>query len=432
MKRIWLVVFLVLFLLGSSVGYGAGFLIYEHGAAAMAMAGAFISIANDPSAIFHNPAGIAFLKGTQVSIGTTLITSKGSLELTKWPDPRTAKTWEQDSQLFYPSTVYLTHSLSDKVTLGFGFFTPFGLGARWPLKDAQEQPNPLRFLGYEDDMKTFFFNPTIAFKASDNVSIGFGVSYIYSTVKFKLVQPADLTGYGLGVYDVPAVMEGNGSAFAFNAGLLYRKDKFSLGLNMRSGFNINYNGNLELDLSNVPAPFNALMPGESEGKTSFSFPAILGLGISYHATEKLLLSADLHFVLWSVFDRYIVYFDEPAIEDIMSEQDFDDSFLLRGGLQYLITPKLALRGGVIYDWTPQPVETMDPLLPDANRFAVTAGIGYTFGKVVLDVCYHRELFNDRTAPNRYIPNYQFGTVNIGESIYKMSAHLIGMSLRFVF
>ena len=75
MKRILTVaVFVALLLTQANLGSGSGFLIYEHGAAAMAMAGAFVSVANDPTAIFHNPAGIAFLRGTQVSVGTTLIT----------------------------------------------------------------------------------------------------------------------------------------------------------------------------------------------------------------------------------------------------------------------------------------------------------------------------------------------------------------------
>ena len=39
----------------------------------MGFAGAFTAQANDPSAIFHNAAGIAFLKGKQFYIGGTLI-----------------------------------------------------------------------------------------------------------------------------------------------------------------------------------------------------------------------------------------------------------------------------------------------------------------------------------------------------------------------
>jgi len=64
---------------------GSGFLIYEHGAAAMAMAGAFASLAKDPSALWHNPAGIAWLDGTRVMGGATIIVPRGSVDFPDYP-----------------------------------------------------------------------------------------------------------------------------------------------------------------------------------------------------------------------------------------------------------------------------------------------------------------------------------------------------------
>jgi long-chain fatty acid transport protein len=312
--------------------------------------------------------------------------------------------------------------------LGVGFFSPFGLGAKWPPE------NPLRYLGYEDDMKTFFFNPTIAFKLTDQFSIGVGVSYIYSTVKFNLTKLADFRPYGFEAYDVPASLEGNGHSFNFNAGLLYRGEKFNFGLNYRSRFDIEFKGDMKLDTSNVPAFLRGSVATAATGKTTFRFPDILGVGVSFNVTPKFLLSADAHYVLWNRFDKYVVDFSDQdqgqPLEPLVVDELFKDSWTLRGGLQYMVTPKFALRAGYLWDQAPQPVETMDPLLPDANRNAVTAGIGYTFGKVTLDVTYHHEIFNDRVAPNRFL--YQVGPVNLGEGTYKTTADLLGISLSFVF
>jgi long-chain fatty acid transport protein len=420
-KKFFVAAILVCLLLGlAPASQGAGFLIYEHGAAAMAMGGAFVAIANDPSAVFHNPAGLAFLKGTQVSVGTTLISSASSMTLPNYPVP-SQRNWDQVSQIFYPSTFYLTHSLSDRVTLGFGFFSPYGLGAEWPKE------NPLRYLGYKDDMKTFFFNPAVGVKVTDNLSVGFGVSYIHSTVLFRLVE---LQNFGpFGTYDVPAELEGSGSAVGFNAGVLYKTDKLSLGFNWRSQFDIEFEGDLSLDTAGLPGPLKALVPTSDTGTTTFRFPNILGLGVAYNATEKLLLSADFHYITWSRFDEYTV--DFKLLEDMEVPQDFDDSYLLRGGVQYTFGPKFALRGGIIYDKTPQPEETVDPLLPDADRFALTAGFGLNLSKnLVLDLAYQYELFSDRTVPNRHA--LQAGAVNFGEATYKTTAHLFGVSLRLVF
>lgn len=277
-------------------------------------------------------------------------------------------------------------------------------------------------------MKTFFFNPTVAFKLTDQVSIGVGVSYIYSTVMFKLVEFADLGVYGQ--YDVPGTMEGNGKSWSWNAGLLYRGEKFSFGLNYRSAFDIDFAGDLELDTSAVPAPLRPFIPTSAEGETTFRFPHILGVGLSYYVTEKLLLTGDIHYVLWNRFDKYVVTFDNPDIEELEVLEDWENSFTFRGGLQYMVSEKFALRGGILYDQTPQPLESMDPLLPDADRVAFTLGFGYRFGNFVLDAAYQGEMFSDRTAPNRDI--YKMGSINLGEGTYKTSAHLLGISLSFVF
>jgi long-chain fatty acid transport protein len=385
-----------------------------------------VSIANDPSAIWHNPAGIAFLKGTQISVGTTLIMPSGSMTLLKPPPWEPQANWEQKSQVYFPSTFYITQSVGEKVTLGFGFFSPYGLGSSWPIE------NQFRYLGYEDDMKTFFFNPTIGVKLTDKLSFGAGVSYVYSTVMFKLVSLIDtLYPYTQSTYDVPAELTGNGDSWAFNAGLLYRDEKFGLGFSWRSSFDIHYKGDMTLDTSAIPSPFRPLFPTESGGETTFKFPNILAFGASVKAADRLLLSFDFHYILWSRYDKYVVKFDDPRLDDMVMEENWKDSFLVRLGGQYTFSPKFCLRAGFLYDQTPQPIESMDPLLPDADRYALTAGFGWTLAKnVVLDFAFHHEIFSDRTSPNRGI--YDFGVVNYGESTYEMTANLLAASLKFGF
>jgi long-subunit fatty acid transport protein len=76
---------------------------------------------------------------------------------------------------------------------------------------------------------------------------------------------------------------------------------------------------------------------------------------------------------------------------------------------------------------------MDPLLPDAARTAFTAGLGFNLTpKIALDLAFQHEIFSDRTSPNRSIPAYQLGAINIGESIYDITANLFAVSLSFGF
>jgi len=419
-----IVIFSLVFFGLSSLSHGAGFLIYEHGAAAMAMGGAFVALANNPSAIFHNPAGIAFLEGSEISFGTTLITSSTSLELTNL-----GTTEETVSQWFYPSTFYISHKMNDRVAIGVGFFNPYGLGTKWPEDFA------LRFIATEDDMKTFFLNPVVAVKLDENFSVSVGVTYIYGTLELDRVNLIDLTAYGGSIYEAPIVVKGTGDAIGLNAGALYRGENFSLGFNWRGGFDLNLEGDLTLDNSNIPAPFLAAVPTEADIAVTMSIPHILGFGVAFNLTESLIFTADLHYILWSSFEELALEVDypDPVPDDTETyEENWKDSYVLRGGFQYTVNEKFALRAGFLYDKTPQPVETMDPLLPDADRWALTGGFGYKSGNFVIDIAYQYEPFLDRTVENRGVVLHPVTGTNLGLGTYSTTAHLFGISIGFVF
>ncbi len=424
---------LVIFALSPSA-HGAGFLIYEHGAVAMAMGGAFVGLANDVTAIFHNPAGIAFLEGTQLSAGVTLIFPNSTVTM---PDiglvnPAYAETYDQVNQVFYPPTFYITHKFTDNLVAGFGFFAPYGLGTKWP----DPTTFPLRYISTNANMETLIFNPTLAYKLNDNLSVGVGVSYIYSTLDLDLTYLLDLTVIPppigpLGFYDVPVVLENvSGSTWGLNAGVLYKGEKFSLGFNWRGGFTIDYDGELDLDMSNVPIP----LPELGTVMAPFSFPHFLGIGAAFNLSDQLILTADVHYVLWSAFDVIDVEADVPGLPIALDfepiDENFEDSFVFRVGMQYQMNENFALRGGFLYDQTPQPVESMDTMLPDSDRWALTAGFGYNVGSFAIDVAYQFEPFKDRTSPNRDIYDTILG--NFGEGTYSSTAHLFGISFRYVF
>ena len=85
---------------------------------------------------------------------------------------------------------------------------------------------------------------------------------------------------------------------------------------------------------------------------------------------------DAQYFTWSRYDKYVIDitypsgFPEAEPETVL--ENWKNTWIARLGLQYELNESLALRGGIIYDWTPQPVESIDPNLPDANRYALTA------------------------------------------------------------
>jgi long-chain fatty acid transport protein len=413
MRRIkTLVVAAALLFAAAPAAQSAGFMIYEHGAAAMAMAGAFTSLAKDPSALWHNPAGMAWLEGTQILGGATFIIPSGSVDFPDYPgSPR----YNQEKALFIPPNLYLTHQLSKKAVIGLGVFAPYGLGMSWP----EPETFPWRYLGTSGEMQTIFINPAIAFKLSDRFSVGLGVSFIYSKLDQSTTQ---LMNMGEATIDVPSEADVNGTSFGFNAGLLYKGDKFRFGLNYRSRFTLDYAGTVSLEVPGYATPF------EGTGETSFAFPDIVTMGLSFDLSKKLIWAVDLHYVFWSSYESYTFHIEVPDLaleEDLYVPALWKDSYLFRTGLEYQTTERLALRCGLIYDKTPQPATTMDSTLPDANRLALTGGFGYRFGKLTLDFAYHFENFRKRTSERPDLPAFLQGT-------FKTRAHLFGINLGYRF
>jgi long-chain fatty acid transport protein len=144
----------------------ADFQLIEQGARAMAMGGAFAGLANDPSALYFNPAGITQLRGTNFYLGTTLI-----MPLATYKAPGTKVEYEQKSQTFTPINFYLTHSFSEKLAIGLSVNNQYGLGTKWNANW------PGRYLAVNTEVKSFQGTLTVAYKLLDNLSI---VPEVYS------------------------------------------------------------------------------------------------------------------------------------------------------------------------------------------------------------------------------------------------------------
>ncbi|MEM8997757.1 MAG: outer membrane protein transport protein, partial [Acidobacteriota bacterium] len=101
-----------LLLAGSATGaFASGFSIFEQGAKASGVAGAFTAIADDASANWYNPANLVWMEGRQFQAGGNLITVGGETEL-EVLDPAfgvfTATTFEPESSIETPVHLYYT------------------------------------------------------------------------------------------------------------------------------------------------------------------------------------------------------------------------------------------------------------------------------------------------------------------------------------
>ena len=393
---------------------GAGFSIYEHGAAATASAGAFIARANDPTAIFYNPAGIVGQK-MGVAIWTTLITTK-----TDFAGVTSSLDAKMNSGFFYPSHLYAVAPIGP-VSVGLGIFSPFGLGTEWPATYSG------RNISTKAQIQSFYFNPAAGMKLGP-VSVAAGLQAVYASVELKQVAQKALPG--LGSVDVANLdLNANNSLnYGFNLGLQFSPiQQVAVGASYRSKVKCEFEGTAKFDVT-LPtthpayATIRASLPQSADVKSSVTFPAIIGAGVAYTPVPALTVEADVVQMQWSVFDTLPITFTNAAYAALNSKiaEDYGTSRSYRIGAEYRVKPNLAVRAGYLYDESPQPDASVSPMLPDAPRNSAMLGLGYTWRKTTLDVSYMFLPFKNRSTNGKNPYGYN-GT-------YDTTAHLFGITL----
>lgn len=380
----------------------AGFAIFEQGALGMGFAGAFTAQASDPSAIFHNAAGIAFLKRNQLYLGGTLVHPSTSFTGAD-PFPG-AGTKETQSVGFLPvPAAYYTHQFSERSVLGVGLHAPFGLSSKW--KDPDRFSG--RFVSQLAELRGFSLNPTIAWKLADRLSVGAGLDIRFASVALERNVPL-IDPFAQKVVDVgQARLESDtATKLGFNLGILARpSDSLSIGLSYRHKVNMEFagtgsfsqirTGNPQLD-----ARVAAVLPsGQVPLTTAVEFPAIVSGGVAY-AWGDWRAEADINWYQWSTFDRLILSFEGRSDLNQVIEEEYSDVFQYRLGVERRLNDVWSVRGGYFFDKSPAPPESVSPLLPDASRHGIALGGSWRRGALRLDGSAWTLLVNDRSTEGR--------------------------------
>ncbi len=410
--------------------FGAGFGIFEQGSKAMGMAGAFTAQADDPSAIFHNPAGIAFQKKRDFALGFTWIRGIDATFDGAAPFPGVGVTAEQETLSQFPPHFYWVEPINQNLTFGLGVYTPFGLVTEW------KNPNdfPGRFISTKAALRAVDVNPTIGWQVNPNFGVGFGIIGRYSDVELVQHAPAFNPFTGT-IADVATVKLDSDfdSGYGWNAGFLHKvNNSFSWGISYRSKITIDYGGSARLTQNPTGTPLDPLVPlllplnRDLPVKTSIEFPDMASLGVALALTQNTLLEVDFNRTGWSTFDTLVIDFTEGDLDDTTRLEDWHNANNYRLGVRWNAPSGSQWRAGYVHDETPQPEEAVSPLLPDADRDGVTIGWGKKHTNTSFDVALMYLKFGDRTRTKDFIsePGSTFS------GTYKNSAWLLGLTFGF--
>ena len=405
---------IVLTLLAISNANSGGFQINEQGAKAMGMAGAFTALADDPSAVYFNPAGITQLEGTQIMTGLTLITPFASF---RGVSPQITE-YKMKEQMFNPINLYLTHKLNDKLAAGFSVNNPYGLGSQW------EEDWIGKYVAGKTEITTFFISSVIAYDLMDNLTISAGPIYALGEVEIS-----KKTGLAPFAGDAEVELKGeDNSAWGFSAGALYKaiEDQLSFGLSFKSETKFEFEGTVTSD---GPVQLEDILPsGDISAK--LTTPMNLTFGASYKLIPELTLTADYQYIGWSCYDTLAVDFKKNSEWNIKSPKNYENTYILRFGCEYSLNDNLDFRTGILYDNNPVKDEWVDPMLPDANRLGFNFGFGYKFNNIIIDFAYLFLRFEQREITNSKV-NYTDGNAPFN-GVYNSDASLFGFNLSYKF
>ena len=403
----------------TSTAWGAGFALVQQGTAAMAQGNAFVAEANDASTIYYNPAGLNQIKRVQVYQGTFL----------NYPD-REYSGGGLDSQtnhrLYRSLTAYIALPVHDRVALGVGFFSPFGMGTVWPPTWAG------RYLTTYSSLKTYSLNPVVSVKVLDNLSLAAGYDILWSQVRLQRKTPVVFRGKTLP--DGETEIRGEGSGSGYNLGLLYEPvSGVKLGAAYRSQIKVNHSGGLSTSL---PAPLAGAGPATS-GEASIVYPPSLTMGISYSRFKPFTFEFDTTWTGWSSYDKLKVNLDTPVpvngvpTTTITTPKNWHDTWAFRFGANYEINERMKVRAGYIYDLTPVPSSSFDPQVPDANRHIFAVGGDLKILRFTLGIAYNYILSESRTKNNTVVINGVAAPLQ-ANGRYNSDVHSLALSWSFQF
>jgi len=407
--------------------YGSGFAVYTQGGSSLGQGAATIAHTDDPSAIFFNPALINKLEGTQVELGTTLL-----FPSRKFTSDFSGNTYETKSEVFYPSTLFITHKFNEKISAGLGVFNPFGLSTTWP--DDWEG----RYIATNSEMQTFNINPVISYQITPKISFAGGLDFLLlnATLEKKINQPAIL--YPNPVPDINQKFKGDGNGIGFNVGILLEPHRdISIGASYRSEIKVDIDGKATFD--KVNPLLSAYFPN-TNGNTSITLPQQIHLGIYYKGFAPLTFEVALRWEGWSSYNQLKINLDEPVgpppfgSRTSIERKDWKDTYSANIGAKYQLTDAVALLAGYLYGGNPIPDNRFEPAIPDANTHLFCIGTSIKQKKVKIDLAYAYQRLQDRNKNNDVgaessIPDIFDARAN---GKYKSYLHMVGVSLTYTF
>ncbi len=344
------------------------------GPKAIGMGGAFVAVADDPTAVFHNPAGITQLEGHDFFVGVD-----GLITDLSYTPPSASEESATTEVLPVPSFAYVTN-IAKPVWLGLGLFFPHGNGGKFSSASSViTNPNEGRIYSME-------ISPTVAFEPLKGISIGAGFRAVRISSSIKgqfFINPVSSS------LDVIDDLDVKGWGYGFSGGLRVSPIKqFAFGASYRSKVSATLNGDVQLASTGTT---------ELEGSLKQNLPSNIQAGFAYYPCDHATLAISYQYEQNSQIEKFEGSVAGQAITPI--DQNWSDSSTIHiGGELWNKEKNYGLRLGYAKDLDESiPDTAMTRIVGDIAAHEVSAGLMHKTNQFEFGLTWNAR-FGERDIP----------------------------------
>ena len=394
--------------------YAGGYEFGGLGSRALSMGGAYIGLADDWTASYWNPAGLAQLEGAGAGLDflSTHPTLRGSDSFANLPPtPQTAEKYKYTKDMFINYSG-MEPDQFNKTSTNYHFYQPQGLGGYMTFPEFTLGLTVYSPMGYYSDwndtlsygMGSIYAKNyqqlvivetqlTISREIFDGLYAGAGIALLYDRIERKAEK--DVSNSGILDYDYDFDLKNDGYGAEGSFGLLYKiSDMISAGAVYRTGSTVKMTGNTSSSLSFMG------LDEDTNDTYKFRHPPTWGVGLAITPImDELILTADFQQTMWSFYRTNVQYDQEGVLLQSSSyDEDWSDSNRYRVGAEYMLKPTWAVRAGFFFDESPLPAKAVSLAhIADVDRKNITFGTGFEIAQGLTADAVGAVAWGDRTA-----------------------------------
>lgn len=354
-----------LFLIGFSYNaFSAGFYISEIGTPGSLGTAGVANVTNTVSAdsSWTNPAGMTGIKDKQTIVtGAQVLFPKIEFD-SSIAEPGGSDGGNAGDIVGIPS-FFMTKQLSDDVTFGFSVVGTMGGGMDYGDDFVG------RYAVTEVLLQGMFLSPSLAYKVNDNLSLGAGVSFVYTQFEQEIAIPTfsptsdgqvrfdDLDDWGVQPF----------------LGLTYQlNEKTLLGVVYRAEFDAELEGDIKFSNLALPAATNKKM------KIDWTNPQVLEIGLKYKLDDEYTFFANIDWEDWSAFSDNHINVTNGVVTTL--DRNFKDTWQIGFALSKKMNEAAAMALGFSYDSSPVDDDDRTLDLPFDKQIKLSAAYGWRKNK----------------------------------------------------